>query len=496
MATDPNLLDLNSASPEELDELPGVDRTLAESIVAARPFRSLGDLNAIAGLTPDIMAGLLPHVTVQRPPAAPGGVARLTGNLSQPQPAEPARDYAYLRRGPYSRRLYSIPVKTRYRLLAGLVYGLLALALLSGGLWAYFNWFGSRAAPTPTQAAAALATTSVPAPVSTATPAPPAASATATLDPSATFTQVSASPPAPSTASAVAALTATVAATPTLEPPTSTPTASAAPSATHTAPPTVTPTAPPSATPTATRTATAVLPTPTPTSTRTPRPTATATLSPTATLTRTPRPTATPTTTPTATPTLPALTPPTGNGPLFFAETFDPPRYSWVIRQQAPISSEIGEGVLTLALQRAVVGYSYARGESASDFYYQATARVAQCGPNDHYGLQVRLQDEGNFYLFGVTCDGRARAQVLQNNRYRFLQEAPANAAVRTGLGAENVLALRVTGEQFEFFVNGQSVLTLVDATVAAGRFGVYARSIGTAGLRVTFDDLAAWEAR
>jgi hypothetical protein len=215
-----------------------------------------------------------------------------------------------------------------------------------------------------------------------------------------------------------------------------------------------------------------------------------------ATLTRTPRPTATPTTTPTATPTLPPLTPPAGNGPLFFSEIFDPPRYSWVIRQQAPISSEIGDGVLTLALQRAVVGYSYARGADARDFYYQGTARVAQYGPNDHYGLQVRLQDEGNFYLFGVTCDGRVRAQVLQNSRYRFLQETPVNAAVRTGVGAENVLAVRATGEKFEFFVNGQSVLTLTDATVSAGKFGVYARSIGTAGLRVTFDDLAAWEAR
>lgn len=481
MATDPSPLDLNSASPEELDELPGVDRALAESIIAARPFRGLGDLNNVAGLTPEIIAGLLPQVTVRRPPAArSSSAARLTGNRErnafdrQPQPGKPARDYAYLRRGPYSRRLYSIPVKTRYRLLAGLVYGLLALALIGGSLWAYLNGFGNRAAPTPTQALAALATTPLPVAANTATPTTPAATAIVTPEPSATITL---SPLAPVTAPP-AASTTTVALTPT------------------TALPTATMTAPPTATPTATFTATAVPPTATPTSTRTPRPTATATLSPTATLTRTPRPTSTPSATLTATPTLPALTPPAGEGPLFFSETFDPPRYSWVIRQRAPISSEIGDGVLTLTLQRAVLGYSYARGEDAQNFYYQATARVTQCGPDDHYGLQVRLQDEDNFYLFGVTCDGRARAQVLQNGRYRFLQETPAGAAVRTALGTENVLAVRAVGERFEFFVNGQSVIALTDATVAAGRFGVYARSIGAAGLRLTFDDLAAWEAR
>jgi hypothetical protein len=480
VATDPSLLDLNSASPEELDELPGVDRALAESIIAARPFRGLGDLNNVPGLTPEIIAGLLPHVTVRRPSTARSSGARLTGNRErrafdrQPRPVEPAPDYAYLRRGPYSRRLYSIPVRTRYRLLAGLVYGLLALALIGGGLWAYFAWFGNRVAPTLTQAMAAPATT--PAPALANTTAPTATETAA--EPSATATAFSASPTPSLATQPATTITPTVPLTLTASP-----SASATP-------------VPPTATATSTATPTAVPTTPTPTSTRTPRPTATATLSPTATQTPTPRPTATPSATLTATPTLPALTPPAGAGSLFFAETFDPSRYSWVIRQLSPISSEIGDGVLTLALQRAVLGYSYAREEEAQDFYYQATARVVQCGPNDHYGLQVRLQDEGNFYLFGVTCDGRARAQVLEDSRYRFLQETPPDVAVRPGLGAENVLAVRAVGEQFEFFVNGQSVLTLTDATVPAGRFGVYARSIGTAGLRVTFDDLAAWEAR
>lgn len=462
MATDPSLLDLNSASPEELDELPGVDRALAESIIAARPFRGLGDLNNVAGLTPEIIAGMLPHVTVRRPPTVRSSGARLTGNLSRPQPVEPARDYAYLRRGPYSRRLYSIPVKTRYRLLAALVYGLLALALLGGGLWAYFAWFSNHAAPTPTPALAALVTAPAQALVNTTAP---------------TATETAAVPSATATQSATA-ITAT-------EPllPSASPTATATP-------------VPPTTTATSSATLTAIPPTPTPTFTFTPRPTATTTPSSTTTRTPTPRPTATPSATLTATPTLPALTPPAGAGPLFFAETFDPPRYSWVIRQLAPISSEIGEGALTLALQRAVLGYSYAREADAQNFYYRATARVSRCGPDDHYGLQVRLQDEDNFYLFGVTCDGRARAQVLQNGRYRFLQETPASAAVRTGPGAENVLAVHAVGEQFEFFVNSQSVLTLTDSAVTAGRFGVYARSIGTAGLRVTFDDLAAWEAR
>lgn len=178
---------------------------------------------------------------------------------------------------------------------------------------------------------------------------------------------------------------------------------------------------------------------------------------------------------------------------MLFAEQFNPPRYRWVTRQLDPIVSEIGAGVLTLGVRRSVVGYTYSDAGPAADVYYQATARVEACAPEDHYGLQVRLVDENNFYLFGVTCAGGVRVQMNENGRYRFLADAPPNSTINVGPNAENVLAVRTLGENFTFIVNGTPVLTLNNAALGEGRFGVYARSIVSPQLTVTFDDVAGW---
>lgn len=446
------LIDLNTASRAELDSLPGVTEALADAIIAARPFRAVGDLSNVAGLTPEVVAGIVPHVIVRRTPSALRPPKR--GGSIPPPPN-------YSIKSPYSRRLYSIPVRTRYQFMAGAVYGVIGVLLLTGAAWLYFNW------------------STVNTPVAAVTPSalPEAATLTSTLE--ATATEV-----ATQTSGLSSAL-----------PPLAT-TAAPTQAASETTAPTFTATAEPAATLTPTET-----PSLTSTATLTPSPTLTFTRRPTSTLppTRTPFPTrtltATPTLspTPTATATFPPFTPPANVGILLFAEQFNPPRYRWVTRQLDPINSEIGEGVLTLGVRRAVVGYSYSDAGPAADVYYQATARVQACAPEDHYGLQVRLVDENNFYLFGVTCAGGVRVQMNQAGRYRFLAETPPNPAINLGPNAENVLAVRAVGSSFTFIVNGATVLTLNEAALGEGRFGVYARSIVSPQLTVTFDEVAGW---
>lgn len=441
------LLDLNVASRAELDSLPGVTAALADAIIAARPFRAVGDLSRVPGLTPEIVAGIVPHVTVRRTPTS----WPPTKGGSIPPPPN------YTIKSPYSRKLYSIPVKTRYRFMAGALYSVVALLVLAGGAWLYFTWIvGNR-------------------PVAAISPS-------ATAEITATFT------PQPTETLAASTTNGAPSATPLLPTETST----LAPS--ETAAPTSTPPPPTNTfTPSPSRTASLV---PSPTLTRTRRPTST--LPPTRTPfpTRTPTATRTLTPTPTATATFPALTPPANTGALLFAEQFNPPRYRWVTRQLDPIVSEIGAGVLTLGVRRSVVGYTYSDAGPAADVYYQATARVEACAPEDHYGLQVRLVDENNFYLFGVTCAGGVRVQMNENGRYRFLADAPPNSTINVGPNAENVLAVRTLGENFTFIVNGTPVLTLNNAALGEGRFGVYARSIVSPQLTVTFDDVAGWTVR
>jgi competence protein ComEA len=71
VADDPRLelrLDLNAASPAELEALPGVGPALAARIAAHRaargPFRSVDDLREVPGVGAKVVAALRPFVVV------------------------------------------------------------------------------------------------------------------------------------------------------------------------------------------------------------------------------------------------------------------------------------------------------------------------------------------------------------------------------------------------------------------------------------------------
>ena len=59
-------VDLNTASPEELDRLPGVGPETAKRIIASRPFRSIQDLRRVPGIGPVRYARLAPFVAAGR----------------------------------------------------------------------------------------------------------------------------------------------------------------------------------------------------------------------------------------------------------------------------------------------------------------------------------------------------------------------------------------------------------------------------------------------
>lgn len=61
-------LDLNAATQQELESLPGIGPVMARAIIARRPFRAAEELDDVKGIGGKRLAALLPLVTVSPPP--------------------------------------------------------------------------------------------------------------------------------------------------------------------------------------------------------------------------------------------------------------------------------------------------------------------------------------------------------------------------------------------------------------------------------------------
>lgn len=61
-AADPSRVDLNFASLDELDNLPGIGRSLAGAIIEARPYSAVEEVARVKGISPAMVVKLRPYL--------------------------------------------------------------------------------------------------------------------------------------------------------------------------------------------------------------------------------------------------------------------------------------------------------------------------------------------------------------------------------------------------------------------------------------------------
>ena len=191
------------------------------------------------------------------------------------------------------------------------------------------------------------------------------------------------------------------------------------------------------------------------------------------------------------------LDPPVTPVAVLWADDFEPPQFPWGTQRNEIWDSAILDGVLRLSInQRGKLFYSTGPefDLSSRDFLYEGDVIVKACTGKDYYGLvfKARLPD---YYAATITCEGNYRLVRGQNDIDEDLRVAGSDA-VHEGPGVYR-LGVLLQGDGFSLYVNGTHVYRLpVDGIgeVAAGEFGVFARSVESHQLQLEWDNLIATE--
>jgi len=133
-------------------------------------------------------------------------------------------------------------------------------------------------------------------------------------------------------------------------------------------------------------------------------------------------------------------------------------------------------------------------GRKTSNIYMSGIAVVpnTKCKAGDYWGLVFRYKDNANFYMFGVSCDGKYKLLKRLDGLFETVVDFTDSTAILK-LGQKNVLGVRAVGDQISLYANDQFLITVSDGTFSAGLIGMYIRSLLTPNLTVTFDDIAAY---
>jgi hypothetical protein len=125
------------------------------------------------------------------------------------------------------------------------------------------------------------------------------------------------------------------------------------------------------------------------------------------------------------------------------------------------------------------------------------TAHSVSCGPNDEYGLMLRVKPDASNsgfdgYLFRLRCSGAASFDLVTGIKLTTIVDWTASPAIKAGAPADNTLLIWAAAGDFRFYVNDQYLFSAQDSTLTAGFYGIYVYDRTAGGETVNFDTLVA----
>jgi hypothetical protein len=177
---------------------------------------------------------------------------------------------------------------------------------------------------------------------------------------------------------------------------------------------------------------------------------------------------------------------------VLMEDDFSTPRNAWLseVTEQAEKGYEDGEFRITV-YEPEYSTWSYPDPpRDFADFALEVDARRVSGPLDNEFGVLVRYQPETDeFYLFEMSSNGFYSVEKYQAGEWEHLVKWTESAAILQG---QAVNRLRVTGQgdKMRFFVNGEPLTQVEDASFRSGSVGLLASAGDKGGVAVAFDNL------
>jgi hypothetical protein len=177
--------------------------------------------------------------------------------------------------------------------------------------------------------------------------------------------------------------------------------------------------------------------------------------------------------------------------PVVLSDTFDDNANEWIVGQE---TGDYADAAFTLAngvyrweatSHQGFIWWNRPTISAVTDFYYAVDFRQVSGPAGAYMGVMLRLDDNGNYYLFSLNSDGEYSFDEYYGTQWLSLIRWTPSPAIR--VNETNHVEVVAEGGRFSLFVNGAWVVDYEDQAIASG----------VCGLAVGMDDVGAsavWE--
>jgi hypothetical protein len=184
-------------------------------------------------------------------------------------------------------------------------------------------------------------------------------------------------------------------------------------------------------------------------------------------------------------------TPVAASEQLIFSDDFSDPDSGWSIYSDEYGTTDYVNGTYQVtAIKESNYNWGVA-GQTLSDVRIDVDADVIETNASmdDGFGVDCRIQENGDGYGFRIASDGFIAVELFYNDETTELVEWESNDAVFTD-GRTNHLTAICNGAQLIFIVNNMQVATVSDSTFSSGDLALSAYSSEADPITVAFDNL------